>query len=117
MVAIVVLLGIAVEAGANLVSFDQAANQTVHDHTREPVTGWVFVLTTLGSSYVLIAVALAAALGLALRGRWRSAFALVVAYLVTDLTVAVVKLVVERPRPDANLTEAGGSASPAVTPP
>jgi undecaprenyl-diphosphatase len=112
MVALVVLLGVAVEAGANLVAFDRAANQTVHEHTREPVTGWVFVITTLGSTYVLIAVALLAALGLALRGRVRSAVALIVAYAVTDLTVAVVKLVVERPRPDANLTEAGGFSFP-----
>jgi undecaprenyl-diphosphatase len=112
MVVLVVLLGIAVEAGANLVAFDRAANQAVHEQTREPVTGWVFVITTLGSTYVLIAVALLAALGLALRGRWRSAIALVVAYAVTDLTVAVVKLVVERPRPEANLTEAGGFSFP-----
>jgi undecaprenyl-diphosphatase len=112
MVGIVVALGIAVEFGANIVSFDHAANQTVHDHTREPVTGWVFVLTTLGSTYVLIAVALAAALGLALRGRWRSAVALVFAYAITDATVALVKLIVERPRPDANLTEAGGFSFP-----
>jgi undecaprenyl-diphosphatase len=112
MVAIVVLLGVAVEAGADIVSFDKAANQTVHDHAREPVTGWAFVITALGSSYVLIGVALAAALGLALRGRWRSALALIVAYAVTDATVAVVKLVVERPRPDANLTEAGGFSFP-----
>jgi undecaprenyl-diphosphatase len=112
MVAIVVALGLAVEFGANIVTLDHAANQTVHDHTREPVTGWVFVITTLGSSYVLIAVALAAALGLAVRGRWRSALVLIVAYAITDLTVAVVKLIAERPRPEANLTEAGGFSFP-----
>jgi undecaprenyl-diphosphatase len=112
MVAIVVLLGIAVEFGANMVTFDHAANQTVHDQTREPITGWVFVVTALGSTYVLIAVALAAAAGLALGGRWRSGLALVVAYAITDVTVAVVKLVVERPRPDANLTEASGFSFP-----
>jgi undecaprenyl-diphosphatase len=112
MVAIVVLLGIAVEAGANLVSFDHATNQTVHDQTREPITGWAFVVTALGSTGVLIGVALAAALGLALRGRWRSGVYLIVGYAVTDLTVAVVKLIVERPRPDANLTEAGGFSFP-----
>lgn len=112
MVAIVVALGLAVEFGANIVTLDHAANQTVHDHTRDPVTGWVFVITTLGSSYVLIAVALAAALGLAVRGRWRSALVLIVAYAITDLTVAVVKLIAERPRPEANLTEAGGFSFP-----
>ncbi|HEX8744782.1 MAG TPA: phosphatase PAP2 family protein [Thermoleophilaceae bacterium] len=112
LVALVVLLGLAVEAGADIVSFDHAANQTVHDHAREPVTGWAFVITALGSTYVLIGVALAAALGLALRGRWRSGLTLIVAYMVTDLTVAVVKLIVERPRPDANLTEAGGFSFP-----
>jgi undecaprenyl-diphosphatase len=112
MVAIVVLLGIAVEAGAQITTFDHAANQTVHEHAREPVTGWVFVVSALGSTFVLIAVALLAALGLALRGRWRSALALIVAYAITDLTVAVVKLVVERPRPEANLTDAGGFSFP-----
>lgn len=112
MVAVVILLGIAVEAGAHIATFDRAANQTVHEHTGDPVTGWAFVVTALGSSYVLIAVALAAALGLWLRGRWRSAIALIVAYAVTDATVAVVKLAVERPRPEANLTDAGGFSFP-----
>ena len=112
MVAIVVALGIAVEAGADIVAFDHAANQTVHDHTREPVTGWVFVVTTLGSTYVLVLVALAAALGLAIAGRWRSGLMVIVAYALTDATVAIAKLIVERPRPSANLTEAGGFSFP-----
>jgi membrane-associated phospholipid phosphatase len=112
MVAVVVALGIAVEAGAHIVSFDRAANQTVHNHAVEPVTGWVFVLTALGSTYVLIGVVLSAALGLTLRGRWRSAVTLVAAYVVTDVTVVVVKLIVSRPRPDASLTEAGGFSFP-----
>jgi undecaprenyl-diphosphatase len=112
MVAVVIALGIAVEAGAHLVTFDRAANQTVHDATAEPVTGWVFVLTALGSTYVLIGVVLSSALGLMLRGRWRAAATLVVAYVVTDATVAIVKLIVSRPRPDASLTEAGGFSFP-----
>jgi undecaprenyl-diphosphatase len=113
MVGLVIALGLAVELGGpQLVNFDRAANQTVHDHTAQPVTGWVFVVTTLGSSQVLIAVAVAAALGLALRGRWRSALALLAAYAITDVTVAAVKLLVSRPRPDANLTEAGGFSFP-----
>jgi membrane-associated phospholipid phosphatase len=112
MVAVVVALGIAVEAGAHLVSFDRAANQTVHSHAAEPVTGWVFVISALGSTWVLIGVVLAAALGLAVRGRPRSAVTLVVAYAVTDATVALVKLLVSRPRPDESLTEAGGFSFP-----
>ena len=112
MVAVGVALGVAVEMGADIVSLDRAANETVHAQTREPVTGWAFVITALGSSYVLIGVALSAALGLMVRGRWRSALALVVAYAVTDATVAVVKLIVSRPRPDASLTEAGGFSFP-----
>jgi membrane-associated phospholipid phosphatase len=112
MVAVVIALGIAVEAGAQIVTFDRAANQTVQNHAAEPVTGWAFVLTALGSTYVLIAVALSAALGLVLRGRWRAAVALVVAYVVTDVTVALVKLIVSRPRPDESLTEAGGFSFP-----
>ncbi len=112
MVALVVALGLAVEFGANVVSFDRAANQTVHNATTEPVTGWVFVLTALGSTFVLIGVVLSAALGLTLRGRWRSAATLVIAYVVTDATVAIVKLIVSRPRPDASLTEAGGFSFP-----
>jgi undecaprenyl-diphosphatase len=112
MVAVVVALGVAVELGANIVNFDRAANETVHAHTAEPVTGWAFVVTALGSSLVLLGVALSAALGLAVRGRWRSAVALIVAYVVTDATVAIVKLIVSRPRPDASLTEAGGFSFP-----
>jgi membrane-associated phospholipid phosphatase len=112
MVAVVIALGVAVEAGADLVTFDRAANQTVHDHAMQPVTGWVFVLSALGSTYVLIGVVLSAALGLMLRGRWRASATLVVAYVITDATVAVVKLIVSRPRPDASLTEASGFSFP-----
>jgi undecaprenyl-diphosphatase len=112
MVGLVLGLGIAVELGAQIVTFDQAANQTVHDHAREPVTGWAFVVTALGSSVVLIAVAVSAALGLAVRGRWRAGLAVIVAYVVTDATVALVKLVFSRPRPDASLTEASGFSFP-----
>jgi len=112
MVTVVIALGVAVEAGADIVSFDRATNQTVHDHTAEPVTGWAFVITALGSTYVLIGVALSSALGLTLSGRWRSGLALLVAYAMTDVTVAVVKLIVSRPRPDASLTEAGGFSFP-----
>lgn len=112
MVGVVVALGVAVEAGADIVTFDRAANQTVNDHATDPVTGWAFVITMLGSSYVLIAVAVSAALGLTLRGRWRAAVAIVVAYVITDATVAVVKLIVSRPRPDASLTEANGFSFP-----
>jgi undecaprenyl-diphosphatase len=112
MVAVVVALGIAVEAGAHIVTFDRAANETVHANTGEPVTGWAFVFTALGSTFVLLGVALAGALGLALRGRWRAGLALIVAYVVTDVTVALVKLLVSRPRPDESLTEAGGFSFP-----
>ena len=112
MVAVVVALGVAVEAGAHLVTFDRAANRSVHEAAADPVTGWAFIVTTLGSVQVLIAVTLAAAIGLALRGRWRSALVLIVAYAVTDATVALVKMTVERPRPDAKLTEAGGFSFP-----
>jgi undecaprenyl-diphosphatase len=112
MVSVVVALGVAVEMGARVVTYDQAANSKVQDHAAEPVTGWMFVITTLGSTWVLIGVVLAAALGLWLRGRWRSAVTLVVAYAVTDATVAVVKLIVERPRPDEALTHANGFSFP-----
>ena len=112
MVVVVALLAIAVELGANVVQFDRAANQTVHAHAAEPVTGWVFFLTALGATPVLVAVTLSAAIGLVLRGSWRSAVALVLAYAITDATVAVVKLVVERPRPDESLTQAGGFSFP-----
>ena len=112
MVAIVALLAIAVELGLEVVHFDRAANATVQSHTTEPVTGWVFFLTTLGATPVLVAVTLSAAIGLVLKSRWRAAIALVLAYVVTDATVAVVKLIVERPRPNESLTEAGGFSFP-----
>ena len=112
MVFAVVGLAIAVAAGAELVRYDVLANRAVHSHAAEPMTTWVFVVTTLGATPVLIAVTLCAALTLGLRGRWRSAVALVVAYLVTDVTVAVVKLIVSRPRPEENLTDANGFSFP-----
>lgn len=112
MVLLVAALAVAVELGANVVRLDHAANQTVQAHAGEPLTGWVFFLTALGATPVLVAVTLSAAIGLTLRGRWRSAIALALAYAVTDATVTLVKLVVERPRPDESLTHAGGFSFP-----
>ena len=112
MVLAVAALAISVSAGADVVHLDVLANHAVHSHAAEPVTGWVFVVTTLGATPVLIAVVLSAAAGLAIRGRWRSAVALVLAYSVTDMTVAVVKHLVSRPRPDESLTHASGFSFP-----
>lgn len=112
MAATVACLGLAVALGTGVVHLDQVANRAVHSQAGEPLTGWVFVVTTLGATPVLVGVTLCAAIGLAVHGRWRGAIAIVLAYAVTDATVAVVKLVVSRPRPDENLTEASGFSFP-----
>ncbi len=112
MVLAVVALAVAVAVGAEVVRLDTIANRTVHNHAAEPLTEWVFVITTLGATPVLIGVTLSAAIALALNGHRRSALALVAAYAITDATVAIAKLIVSRPRPDESLTEASGFSFP-----
>ncbi|HEX8053464.1 MAG TPA: phosphatase PAP2 family protein [Thermoleophilaceae bacterium] len=112
MAMVVVALGVAVEAGTSVVSFDRGANRAVHAHAAEPVTGSAFVLSALGSTFVLVGVVLAASLGLAVRGRRRASVALISAYVVTDATVALMKVLVARPRPGESLTHAGGFSFP-----
>jgi undecaprenyl-diphosphatase len=108
----VAVLGLAIAHGVGIVHLDVVANRTVHSHAAEPFTSWVFIVTTLGATPVLIAVTLAAFIGLAARGRWRAGLAIVLGYAVTDATVALVKLIVSRPRPEENLTEASGFSFP-----
>ena len=112
MAATVAVLGLAIAHGAGIVHLDVVANRAIHSHAAQPLTGWVFLVTTLGATPVLIAVTLAAAIGLAARGRWRAGLAIVLAYAVTDATVAIVKLIVSRPRPAEHLTEPSGFSFP-----
>jgi membrane protein DedA with SNARE-associated domain/membrane-associated phospholipid phosphatase len=70
------------------------------------------LLTNLGSSPVIIAIALATAIWAATRQRWADAAALVVAVALSLLLVHVAKAAYDRPRPTGGLIHADLSAYP-----
>jgi undecaprenyl-diphosphatase len=70
------------------------------------------LLTNLGSSPVIIAVALATAVWAAMRRRWPDAAALVAGVALSILLVHLTKAAYDRPRPTGGLVQADLSAYP-----
>jgi undecaprenyl-diphosphatase len=83
--------------------------------TRES-TGWAEQLANLASTRTALAVTIVGALILLVTRHWRGAIALALVYPVTQGAVQLVKVVVERPRPEANATvaEASGFSFPSA---
>lgn len=70
------------------------------------------VVTVLGSTPVTLAVAAVAAVVLATRRRWAEVGVLGAALVIVHLAVPVLKEVIDRPRPEGGLVEAGGESYP-----
>jgi membrane-associated phospholipid phosphatase len=93
---------------------DVAANQEAYTQATDHGTAWSFHITDLGGSHTVWLVTVAAALALIAFRHWRGAIALLVAVASTQLVVDVLKLAVERPRPDHALTETNGFSFPSA---
>jgi undecaprenyl-diphosphatase len=78
--------------------------------------GWLTdlakVVTALGSTVVLIPLALVATAVLGSRGRWAEVGVLLAAVVIILVAVPVLKDVIDRPRPAGGLVEASGNAYP-----
>jgi undecaprenyl-diphosphatase len=108
------LLAVAVLTSGTVIHFDTLASSSIHAHAADPLVAASFAVTLLGGTgAVLPATAVCGVAFLALR-LWHSALALALAVGLTQLVVALLKGLVERPRPPANeaVTDAGGFSFP-----
>jgi undecaprenyl-diphosphatase len=108
------LLALAVLTSATVVRLDTFTSAAVHAHTADPLVALSFAVTLLGGTDAVLPVTIVCAAGLLALRLWHSAIALALAVVLTQGVVAIVKELVERPRPAANdaVTDAGGSSFP-----
>ena len=110
----VAALATAVTRSDTVTHADAMANQSVHERATPQGADWSFAITDLGGSGTMWLVTFAAVLVMIAFRHWRGAVALVVAVASTHLVVDVLKLAIERPRPDHALTEASGFSFPSA---
>jgi membrane-associated phospholipid phosphatase len=99
-----------------VIRLDVAASAEATQRMPPESAGWAERLADLASTRTALAVTIAGALMLLASRHWRGAIALSLAYPVTQGAVQFVKVIVERPRPDANaaLTDAHGFSFPSA---
>ena len=102
--ALVVALALAVSEASYLVHIDLAVNQAVHDSTVGWLTAAVTGITDMASTHVVLALTALGVILLVAVGHLRGALALGLSVLGTQVVVAIVKAIVSRPRPDAELS-------------
>jgi undecaprenyl-diphosphatase len=95
---------------------DAHASEEASERMTHESASWAERLADLASTRTALFVTVVAVAILLLRRHWRSAIALALVFPVTQGAVSLVKLIVERPRPDANsaLAEAGGFSFPSA---
>jgi membrane protein DedA with SNARE-associated domain len=91
---------------------DQTTYDMAHDLQADWLTDVAKVLTTLGSGWVTIPIAVLAAIVLAVRRHWMEFLALVIGMTLTFALVPEIKGLTDRPRPPDPLISVGGSAFP-----
>jgi membrane protein DedA with SNARE-associated domain len=91
---------------------DQTAYDMAHDLQADWLTDVAKVLTTLGSGWVTIPIAVLAAIALAAWRRWMEFWALVIGMTLTVALVPEIKELTDRPRPPDPLISVGGSGFP-----
>ena len=80
--------------------------------------GWLVhlakVVSTLGSAYVVLPLALVSAILLGARGRWAEVGVLVVGLVIVIVGAHELKAAVDRPRPPGGLVDTSGSSFPSI---
>ena len=107
-------VGIAVVVSATVSRVDLLTIQELRDVSLPALTGYVYALTDLGGTQVILALGAFAVFGLAALRQWRGAVAVALSVAATQVLVAVLKHAVERQRPPARdaLTHADGFSFP-----
>jgi undecaprenyl-diphosphatase len=91
---------------------DQTALDVANDLQADWLVSVAKAITTLGSGWVTIPLAVLAAIALAAWRRWTEFWVLVIGFTLTVALVPEIKTLTDRPRPPGELVSAGGSAFP-----
>lgn len=116
--ALMASITVAVTQFATVNRLDAEASAQAHQRMSDDSAGWAERLAALASSQttLIVTVVGVGAILLLATHRWRAALALALVYPVTQGTVQLVKVLVERPRPEANasMEQAGGFSFPSA---
>jgi undecaprenyl-diphosphatase len=114
--ALVASITVAVTEFGRVDRLDAHASAQAQQHMTAERTGWAEHLANLASTKTALIVTIVGALVLLFTRHWRGAIALGLAYPVTQGAVHLVKVIVERPRPEANpgVAEAHGFSFPSA---
>jgi undecaprenyl-diphosphatase len=114
--ALVASITVAVTQFGSVSTLDQQASTQAQERMTTESAGWAEHLADLASTQVALGVTIVGALVLLLTRHWRGALALALVYPVTQGAVQLVKVIVERPRPQANaaMAEAHGFSFPSA---
>jgi undecaprenyl-diphosphatase len=114
--ALVASVTVAVTQFGRVNELDAEASASAQEHMTPESTGFAEHLATLASTRTALLVTVVGALVLLATRHWRGAIALALVYPVTQGAVQLIKVIVERPRPEANATlaEAGGFSFPSA---
>ena len=116
--ALVASITVAVTQFATVNRLDAEASAQAHQRMTDDSAGWAERLADLASTQTALIVTVigVGAILLLATHHWRGAFALALVYPVTQGTVQLVKVLVERPRPEANasMEQAGGFSFPSA---
>ena len=104
---------VAVTEFSSVDHLDAVASEDAQERMTRESSSWAEHIANLASTRTALVVTVVAAVVLLFRRHWRSAIALALVFPVTQIAVQLVKMIVERPRPEANstLAEAHGGFS------
>ena len=108
---------VAVTEFSSVDHLDAVASEDAQERMTRESTSWAEHIANLASTRTALAVTIVGALVLLFRRHWRGAIALALVFPVTQVAVQLVKLVIERPRPEGNsayLAEAQGFSFPSA---
>ena len=114
--ALVAAITVAVTQFATVNRLDEAASVQAQERMTNESVGWAERLADLASTQTALAVTVVGALFMLATRHHRGALALALVYPVTQGAVQLVKVIVERPRPEVNgpLAEAHGFSFPSA---
>ena len=114
--ALVASITVAVTQFGSVHELDAQASASAQEQMTRESAGWAGHLADLASTRTALTVTIVGALLLLITRHWRGAIALGLVYPVTQGAVQLVKVIVERPRPDTHgaLAEAHGFSFPSA---
>ena len=107
--ALVASITVAVTQFGRVNQLDAEASAEAQQHMTQESTGWAEHLANLASTRTALTVTIVGALIMLITRHWRGALALALVYPATQGAVQLIKVIVERPRPEANSTAEAAS--------